>query len=180
MPPALEGEGAFAASGTCLIAPKGSQQAWFVTGGGTSARVFRSEDRGRSWVATSTPMHAGKPTTGLFTVAFLDFRHGYAAGGDYKDVKREALNGIRTSDGARWISQPIAPTGFFSAVIAVPGSGMDLIGVGPVGSAVSRDRGRTWTSWGELPLNAVAFLDAHTGWAVGPKGTIVRYAPAPR
>ena len=27
---------------------------------------------------------------------------------------------------------------------------------------------------------AVAFLDAKTGWAVGPKGTIVKYAPAPR
>lgn len=180
MPRADEGEGAFAASGTCLIARKGSPQAWFVTGGGTSARVFRSDDRGRSWTATTTPMVAGKASAGLFTVAFLDFRHGYAAGGDYKDVKRAELNGIRTSDGARWIRQPLAPTGFFSAVIAVPGSAMDLIGVGPVGSAVSRDRGRNWTSWGDLPLNAVEFVDAHTGWAVGPKGTIVKYAPAPR
>jgi photosystem II stability/assembly factor-like uncharacterized protein len=177
MPPALEGEGAFAASGTCLIARKGSKQAWFVTGGAASnARVFRTDDGGRTWTAGTTPLRAGKPSAGLFTVAFWDFRHGFAAGGDYKDVKLAALNGIRTSDGARWIRQPIAPSGFFSAVVAVPGSGMDVVGVGPVGSAISHDRGRTWTSWGELPLNAVAFLDANTGWAVGPKGTIVRYA----
>ena len=43
MPPALPGEGAFAASGTCLVA-QGDGNAWFGTGGAKGSRVFRSND----------------------------------------------------------------------------------------------------------------------------------------
>ncbi len=52
----------------------------------------------------------------------------------------------------------------------------DWIAVGLAGTAASHDGGKTWTSLGEQPFNAVAFVDAHTGWAVGPKGTIVKFA----
>src|SRR6185312_4292580 len=38
--PALEGEFAFAASGTCLVAS--GRDAWFATGGGAQARIFHS------------------------------------------------------------------------------------------------------------------------------------------
>ncbi len=75
---------------------------------------------------------------------------------------------------------PIAPSGFMSAVVAVPKTPAHLVAVGLAGSAIGRDAGRTWVSLDETPLNAVAFADAHTGWAVGPKGTIVKYAGAPR
>jgi photosystem II stability/assembly factor-like uncharacterized protein len=51
-PPAVEGEGAFAASGTC-IAVQGSSNVWFGTGG-NAARVFRSRDRGKKW---KSPRH---------------------------------------------------------------------------------------------------------------------------
>src|SRR3954468_15355882 len=47
MPPALTGEFAFAASGTCLVAAGG--KAFFATGGGATSRVFSSSDGGRSW-----------------------------------------------------------------------------------------------------------------------------------
>src|SRR5690348_16594380 len=40
-PPALANEGAFAASGTCLIV-RGKREAWFATGGAKAARVFHS------------------------------------------------------------------------------------------------------------------------------------------
>src|SRR5215212_10632647 len=43
MPPALAGEGGFAASGTCA-AVGGASGAWFGTGGPAGARVFRSTD----------------------------------------------------------------------------------------------------------------------------------------
>ena len=140
------------------------------------ARVFRSTDRGHSWTAASTPLPAGKPTAGLFTVAFSDARRGFVAGGDYKEAKLAALNGARSGDGgATWFPAPIAPSGFFSAVVAVPRTRSDLVAVGPAGSAASHDGGRTWHPWGNMPLNAVAFVDSRTGWAVGPKGTIVRF-----
>ena len=55
MPPALPNEGAFAASGTCLVA-RGDKDVWFVTGGGKVGRVFHSDDRGRSWTVQETPI----------------------------------------------------------------------------------------------------------------------------
>src|SRR5215207_10339266 len=50
MPPALAGEGGFAASGTC-VAVAGKTDAWFGTGGPEGPRVFRSADGGRKWAA---------------------------------------------------------------------------------------------------------------------------------
>ncbi len=179
MPEALSGEGAFAASGTCLFALKGGTDAWFVTGGAKVARVFHTKDRGRSWRAAETPAPAGNASSGLFSVAFLDARRGFAAGGDYKLPAFAGLNGIRTDDdGASWTPAPLSATGFYSAVAPVPGTKDELAVVGLAGEAVSRDAGRTWTRTGDAPMNAVAFSDARTGWAVGPKGTILRFRSA--
>jgi photosystem II stability/assembly factor-like uncharacterized protein len=179
MPRALEGEGGFAASGTCLTVRPGGQEAWFVTGGASASRVFRTTDRGRTWSVAETPVPARKASAGLFSVAFLDGSRGFAVGGDYKDARLTALNGARTEDGGKtWAPAPIAPSGFMSAVVAVPKTPADLVAVGLVGSAISRDAGRTWVSLGQTPLNAVAFADTRTGWAVGPKGTVVRFGAA--
>ena len=91
MPAALPGEGAFAASGTCLVV-QGDRNAWFGTGGG---RVFRSTDRGRSWTVHTTPIRAGNGTSGIFSLAFWDADHGVAVGGDYKEPDR-AGQGLRS------------------------------------------------------------------------------------
>ena len=85
MPAALpNGERLFAASGTCLFALQGGQDAWFVTGGANAARVFHTRDRGGAWSAANTPAPSGNASSGLFSVAFLDARRGFAAGGDYE------------------------------------------------------------------------------------------------
>ena len=179
MPDALPDEGAFAASGTCLFALKGGTDAWFVTGGAKVARVFHTKDRGRTWTAADTPAPNGNASSGLFSVAFLDARRGYAAGGDYKVPAFKGLNGIRTEDGgATWAPAPLSATGFYSAVVPVPGEKDALAAVGLAGEAVSNDAGRTWSRTGETPMNAVVFTDTGAGWAVGPKGTILRYGPA--
>src|SRR5262249_41256668 len=73
-PPAIEGEGAFAASGTC-IAVRGKENVWFVTGG-SAARVFRSSDAGESWSVSETPIVHGPPSAGIFSVAFRDEKNG--------------------------------------------------------------------------------------------------------
>src|SRR5215207_10531203 len=59
MPPALAGEGGFAASGTC-VAVNGKSDAWFSTGGPSGPRVFRSIDGGQTWVASPAPLASGK------------------------------------------------------------------------------------------------------------------------
>ena len=83
LPEALEKEGVFAASGTCLIA-RGEKDAWFCTGGAKKARVFRSADRGKSWTAVETPLLAGVESAGVFSIAFRDRTHGVVVGGDYR------------------------------------------------------------------------------------------------
>lgn len=181
MPAALPNEGAFAASGTCLFALKGSQDAWFVTGGARVARVFHTADRGRTWTVADTPAPNGNASSGLFSVAFLDARRGFAAGGDYKQPAFKGLNGIRTEDGgATWTPAPLSATGFYSAVVPVPGAKDDLVAAGLAGEAVSHDAGRTWTKTGDTPMNAAAFAGPNDGWAVGPKGSALRFTSSPR
>jgi len=69
MPPALEGEGEFAASNSCITV--NGQNAWFVTGG-SAARVFHSNDSGTNWSVAETPMVHGAASQGIFSVAFKD------------------------------------------------------------------------------------------------------------
>lgn len=83
MPFALPGEGAFAASNSCLTV-WGKEHIWFATGGGSTARVFYSSDCGRSWGVATTPMTVNSSSAGIFSLAFLDDKVGVAVGGDYQ------------------------------------------------------------------------------------------------
>ena len=175
IPPAREGEGAFAASGTCLTALNGRSDAWFVTGGAGVGRVFHTKDRGKTWTVADSPVKAGNASSGLFSVAFVDAMSGFVVGGDYKQTTLAALNGARTEDGGKtWIPAPIGESGYYSSVRAIPLTNGELIAVGPTGSAHSTDGGRKWTKLDDTPLNAAAFAGPTAGWGVGPKGTVVR------
>src|SRR5262249_34244457 len=83
LPSALPNEGAFAASGSCLVT-LGENDIWFCTGGAKIARVFHSGDRGINWMAYETPMLAGTASAGTFSIAFRDRNHGIIVGGDYR------------------------------------------------------------------------------------------------
>ncbi len=177
MPPALPGEGAFAASGTCLLVdPDG--HAWFATGGAKVSRVFRSSDRGRTWTAHETPVQAGAPSSGIFSLAFIDGEHGVVVGGDYKEPGRAEAVVALTSDGGRTWRQPKGPEpgGYRSAVAFLPGTqGRILIAVGPTGSDLSADGGETWRPLGTTGFHAVGFASASAGWAVGEDGSVARF-----
>jgi photosystem II stability/assembly factor-like uncharacterized protein len=175
IPGAVPGEGAFAASGTCLIV-QGDRNAWFGTGGG---RVFRSTDRGRRWTVHSTPVRSGNSSSGIFSLVFWDADHGVACGGDYKDPGRTEKICALTSDGGRtWrLPRGAGPSGYRSAVIHVPDSrGPTLFAVGPTGTDQSDDGGETWMKLSDLGLHAAAMRDAAAGWAVGEQGRIARFA----
>ncbi|MGA7398768.1 MAG: hypothetical protein WBW38_02025 [Candidatus Sulfotelmatobacter sp.] len=143
LPPALEGEGAFAASNTCLaILPVGTDREghdfsratkdsektgasapdandpniWFATGG-KAARVFHSSDRGHTWQVFSTPIAHGPDSAGIFSIAFRDANHGVIAGGDYKHPDQDGPNLAFTSDGGKtWTVSKIFPQSYYSAV----------------------------------------------------------------
>ncbi len=176
MPPAWPGEGAFAASGTCLVVA-GEGRAWFGTGGARASRVFRSADGGRTWTAHETPIRAGTPSAGIFSLAFHDADHGIAAGGDYKEPGRAGQVVALTSDGGRTWRRPAGrePGGYRSAVAIMPGTGgRKLVAVGPTGTDASPDGGESWRRLDTTGFHAVAFAGPTAGWAVG-EGVIARF-----
>ena len=178
MPLAKQGEGAFAASGTCLVV-QGDRNAWFGTGGGATSRVFRTADKGQTWTAYETPIPAGKPSAGIFSLAFRDPLNGVAVGGDYKAPEQATGVVAKTSDGGLTWTIPAGPGpgGYRSAVTYVPGSAQPtLVAVGPTGSDFSSDGGETWTPLGTLGLHTVGFTDLiDGGWGAGEDGIIARW-----
>lgn len=181
LPPTLEGEAAFAASGTS-IAVEGSARVWIGTGGGARARVFKSADRGRRWTVADTPMAAGTAASGIFSLVFTSAEHGVAVGGDYRMPREVRANVAVTADGgATWrLVEGAVPAGYRSGVAAVVGKGaLTLIAVGASGSDWSLDGGATWTPIDALDYNSVAFAGAlDAGWAVGPRGRIAKFGGA--
>jgi photosystem II stability/assembly factor-like uncharacterized protein len=175
IPPALAGEGGFAASGTCLTV-FGDSHVWLASGGASVARVYHSPDRGRTWTVHDTPIRAGVPSAGIFSVAFRDARHGVIAGGDYRQPTLRGRNLAVTADGgATWTlaDSTASPAGYRSAVAYVPGTnGRSLVAVGLSGTDVSHDGGRTWTQVDTVGYNSVAFASKRAGVAVGPKGKV--------
>lgn len=118
MPAALEGEGAFAASNTCVGILSGASDGniWFGTGGKV-ARVFHSSDRGQSWEVFDTPILHGPDSAGIFSIAFRDALHGVVAGGDFKRPNDDGPNLAFTEDGGKtWRLSAIRPQFYFSAV----------------------------------------------------------------
>jgi len=172
LPAALTGEAAFAASGTCLTVV-GDNDVWIGTGGAATARVYHSPDRGRTWTVAETPIHAGSASSGIFSVAFRDGRHGVAVGGDYQMVRGGLPNVALTEDGGHtWrVAKGPLPVGYLSSVTFVPGSS-SIVAVGLAGTAFSHDGGETWRMVDTLSYNSVKFASPNAGWAAGPKGHI--------
>jgi photosystem II stability/assembly factor-like uncharacterized protein len=177
MPFALEGEGAFAASGTC-VAVGGKSHVWFGTGGETGARVFQSADGGHTWALNAVPLAAGK-TAGVFSLAYTDARHGVVVGGDYAKERESAQTAAFTSDGgANWqaVGESVRPGGYRSGVVYVSGTrGQVFVAVGPSGSDYSADGGRTWKKLGAEGFHAVSVAPrGEVAWAVGEGGRVAR------
>ncbi len=162
-PPALPGEGGFAASGTCLVV-RGKREIWFATG---AARVFRSLDGGQSWTVSEAPLRQKEASAGIFSLALGPGSTAIAVGGDYRKPQQATQTAAFSRDqGATWTAAAgsggyRSGAAFFnrSTVVAVGTSGADL----------STDGGKTWR-----PVNAENYNAVQRGWAVGPKGRIAR------
>jgi len=171
LPAALPGEGAFAASGT-NVAVHGSH-VWIGT---TASRVLRSTDAGRTWSVAATPIATGE-ATGIFSIAFRDARHGVIVGGNYTKEGEAIANVAMTDDGGMTWRAPSTPlSGYRSAVAWMRGLGpAGWIAVGPSGSDVSRDDGRSWAPAGGDGYDALSVSpDGRAGIATGARGRIAR------
>jgi len=176
LPAAGPGEGAFAASGTCLVATSPGY-VWIGTGAGGDGRVYRSADAGMRWSVITLPLTRGSPASGVVSLAFRDSLTGVALGGDLgvSDAFRD--NVARTADGGRtWTlrGRPPFPGAVYGSSYAPAVTPPVLVAVGPRGAALSRDDGATWTGLSADGYWAVAFAGSRRAWMVGPGGRITR------
>jgi len=172
LPPALPNEGAFAASGT-NIAVVGKSHAWIGTGAAAKSRVLRTSDNGHTWQVSDTPVAAGQ-SSGIFSIAFRDTKHGVIVGGDYTKEK-EAVNNLAFTrhGGATWTLAK-GLSGFRSVVAYVPGTKI-IVAIGPAGSDFSTDDGQTWKPVDGPGFDTFSFVQGKTiGWAAGAKGTLAK------
>ncbi len=188
MPAALQNEGSFASSGTC-IAKDGKSDAWIVTGNAATARVLATSDGGNTWTAYNAPF-ASSQGAGAFSVAFRDAQNGMIGGGDLNPKNgNHAATAISHDGGKTWSATSSPPVmgavyglSYLSNTTAVgdhrsAGGSYDHIVViaANTGAAWSPDDG---TSWYALPdatgYWGVAFANPQAGWMVGTKGRILK------
>jgi photosystem II stability/assembly factor-like uncharacterized protein len=170
LPPALVNEGGFAGSGTNIAVRE--RHAWIGTGAASNARMLITGDAGASWRVVDTPV-ASSASSGIFSVAFRDLRHGLTVGGDYSKEEQAVDNAARTDNGGlTWT--PVAGLGGFRSVVAfVPHAAASWIAVGPQGADWSDDDGRTWTPIPGGGYHAFSFSPTgRIGWGVGERGRI--------
>ena len=173
MPPALEGEAAFAASGTCLTTIPGDKGALLFVSGGSAARVFRSKSRGLfDWGVSETKFPKGTQGSGIFSIAMFDSKNGVIVGGNYEKPD-EAINNLAfTKDGGRSWTLRTGLTGYRSAVAYI--ENRKIVAVGTNGTDFTANGGKSWKKIGSENLNAVAAKGKTAVWAVGPNGLVAK------
>jgi len=172
LPPALPNEGAFAASGT-NIAVVGKSHAWIGTGAAAKSLVLRTSDNGHTWQVSDTPVAAGQ-SSGIFSIAFRDTKHGVIVGGDYTKEKEAVNNLAFTRDGGATWTLAKGLSGFRSVVAYVPGTKI-IVAIGPAGSDFSTDDGQTWKPVDGPGFDTFSFVQGKTiGWAAGAKGALAK------
>ncbi|MCX5150596.1 oxidoreductase [Streptomyces sp. NBC_00320] len=182
MPDALPGEAGFAASGQCLVSA-GSRDVWLATGGAAAARILHSADRGRTWRIAESGIPAGDPAKGVFALAFRDRTRGLAVGGDYRTGEASPQAAAASADAGRtWSPAQTPPPAYRSGAAWLPHLRDAALAVGPTGTDVTTDGGRSWRPLtpGSFDTGSFDTVDcAGDGgcWAAGEKGRVGRLEP---
>ncbi|KAI0123971.1 hypothetical protein BJ170DRAFT_696959 [Xylariales sp. AK1849] len=171
MPDALDGEAGFAASGTCLSTAAGR---WYLASGGIDpGRVFRSAD-GYAWKVANSSI-AGGAAAGIFSVAFRDAHHGISVGGDYENPNvMDKISAWSSDGGTTWLPSVKYPGGYRSGASWIPGLCGVAVAVGPTGSDITIDGGKTWYGFDTGSFDSVECVGGHVCWASGEDGRVAR------
>ncbi len=172
IPNAKPGEAAFAASGTCLLANGKSDV--FLISGGNDARVFRSDNRGKTWSVFDTPITKGTAGSGIFSIAMLDKANGIIVGGNYEKPAEASNNLALTKNGGKTWTLRKGLNGYRSGVTFVDKK--TIIAVGSSGSDISADGGKTWKNIDAENYNAVQAKGKKAVWAVGANGLVAKFS----
>ena len=167
LPKVVEGEAAFAASNTNIKII--DDTVWIATGG-NKARVFKSNDKGKTWQVFDTPIIQGKESQGIYSIDFSDKKHGIIIGGDYSKPFDNQKNSAITSDGGTtWqlVAKGLDPN-YRSCVQYVPNTnGQEVFAVGKMGISFSNDAGHTWKKISDADYYTIQFIDRNTAWLGG-------------
>nr|WP_319270345.1 hypothetical protein [uncultured Draconibacterium sp.] len=175
LPPVEEGEANFAASNTCIeYLPSG--KAW-IASGGKAARVFYSDDFGKSWSVSKTPMVRGLASSGIFSVAFKNNKEGIIVGGIYDQPELNTNIASYTFDGGvTWQPAVSMPKEYRSCVEEVK-SGDDsfVFAIGKTGCDISTDGGENWNFLSDEGYYTFRAIPGKLeGFAAGSSGRIAK------
>jgi photosystem II stability/assembly factor-like uncharacterized protein len=166
MPPALDKEGAFAASNSSLFVAA-ENEVWFAS----ASRIYKSVDHGRTWRVRNIPVRTSD-SSGIFSIASSNGRFAIAVGGDYaKDTETENNIAVTDTGGDTWTAPAKGPAGFRSAVLWLRRRNVWLV-TGTSGSDIGVDG--NWTTFDKGAFNALSANFEEDVWAVGPKGRIAK------
>lgn len=175
MPAAGEGEGGFAASGTCISMQPGGK-AWIGTGAGGNSRVLYTEDYGNSWTYYEVPTIKGK-VAGIESIHMVDEQTGLIVGGDLTQPDAYTDNAAFTKDGGKtWTltNHPITKGAFYGSDIIPYRNGYLILACGPNGIDYSSDMGQTFTTLDTANYWAVDVDINGRGYATGKNGRILK------
>ncbi|MBE9662030.1 WD40/YVTN/BNR-like repeat-containing protein [Mucilaginibacter myungsuensis] len=136
MPEALEGEAAFAASGTCLRVESKSYLS--IVTGGKVARNLSYNAKAQKWLATDLPVTHGPSSNGAFSIS-ADNK--VIVGGNYSKDKTKDSVACYFKAG-EFVAIKDGPSGYQSGVEQIKGE--TYLSTGTPGSNITTDGGLTW------------------------------------
>lgn len=175
LPAAGEGEGGFAASGTC-ISTQPAGKAWIATGAGGNARILFTPDFGETWEEFQTPMVKG-PAAGTTSIHMISDQLGTIVGGDLSVKDDYTKNTAVTFDGGKtWTLTGFPQTkgAFYGSDLISTGDNYLWMACGPNGIDYSQNLGQTFQTLDSLNYWAVDLHESGFGYATGTNGRILK------
>ena len=172
LPDALDGEAAFAASSSSLVAD--GEGLVFATGGSRS-RLHRYSFSSQRWSVRELPeIIQGEASQGVFALSLITKTGSMVlVGGDYLEPKVREGNSLITSED-EWKIPSRGPFGYRSGIAYLEEPGW-LIAVGPDGSDYTKDGGNHWTLFSSVGFHAVKATVSGNGlWASGSNGRLAK------
>ncbi len=172
-PQAKDGQGGFAASGTCLRVS--GENNVYIGLGGEEASLFYSFDKGESWSKTITPLQSGEPTQGIFSIDFKNDQEGLMVGGDYRGDSLTRINAAYTNDGGEsWlpVMAGLSPDGYRSGVAFYDNDLILTVGRGSCDYYRTGDKAYTPME-GKYYAVSVS-KSGKSAWASGPRGSMAK------
>lgn len=155
IPPAVKGEGGFAASGTGIVKQGG--QIWFATGNGEATRIFKSYTNGKRWRVQETGLKSG-PGWGIYSMHVYNEQEAVVVGGNYMHMdSTESTAAVTMNEGNKWIKVTQSPPSGYRSCVCANEDGTMTIATGRNGMDLSLDKGKTWKRISDNAFYSCAF-----------------------